>query len=190
MSDRVDDLHADLIALQERLRERTLRDHGRMNPFAEDLFQWRERGTAWTRSDRGVTIYNSTTLVGSVDIGDETWIGPFCQLDGTGGLTIGHHCSVSAACQLLSHDTAAWALSGGRAEYRRAATAIGDCCFLGTLAVVTAGVTVGDHCLIAAGAVVTDDVAACSIVAGVPARRIGEVEIGPQGEVALHYGQR
>jgi acetyltransferase-like isoleucine patch superfamily enzyme len=189
MSDRIDELHADLVALHERLRERTLREYGRMNPFAEDLFAWRERGTAWTRSDRGVTIYNSTTVVGRVEIGDETWIGPFCQLDGTGGLTIGHHCSVSASCQLLTHDTASWALSGGRAQYRRAPTAIGDCCFLGTLAVVTAGVTIGDHCLVAAGAVVTRDIPSHSIVAGVPARRIGEVQVGPDGEVTLRYDE-
>jgi acetyltransferase-like isoleucine patch superfamily enzyme len=190
VTDRLDDLHTDLSALHGRMRERTLQRYGRMNPFTEDLFEWRDRGEAWPTAGDGVTIYNSTTVVGDVVIGDHTWIGPFCQLDGTGGLSIGHHCSVSAGCQLLSHDTAAWALSGGKAEPRRERTSIGDCCFLGTLAVVTAGASVGDRCLIGAGAVVTKDVPTGSIVGGVPARVIGRVEIGAEGEVTLRYIQR
>ena len=31
----------------------TLEEYGRMNPFTEDLFDWHERGRAWTRDDRG-----------------------------------------------------------------------------------------------------------------------------------------
>jgi acetyltransferase-like isoleucine patch superfamily enzyme len=187
VTDRLDDLHGDLSALHDRLRKQTLQRYGRMNPFAEDLFAWRERGDTWPGAGEGVTIYNSTTVVGDVTIGDHTWIGPFCQVDGTGSLRIGHHCSISAGCQLLSHDTAAWALSGGREEPRRETTAIGDCCFLGTLAVVTSGVNVGDRCLIAAGAVVTKDVGAGSIVGGVPARVIGHVDVNAAGTVSLRY---
>ena len=120
-------------------------------------------------------------------IGERTWIGPFCSLDGTGGLKLGHHCMVSLGCQLLTHDTARWALSGGVADYEYAATEIGECCFLGTLAVVTKGVTMGEHSLVAAGTVVTGDVDPYSIVAGVPARRIGSVATADDGAVSLRY---
>jgi acetyltransferase-like isoleucine patch superfamily enzyme len=187
MSDRIQALQADLQALHARLRGETLTRYGRMNPFAEDLFDWHERGRAWTRDDRGVTIYNSTTLVGDVAIGEHTWIGPFCSLDGTGGLSIGRHCSISLGCQLLTHDTAAWALSGGVAPPERAATAIGDCCFLGTHAVVLKGSTIGDRCLVAAGAVVSGNVPDATIVAGVPARPIGTVAVSESGAVHLRY---
>jgi acetyltransferase-like isoleucine patch superfamily enzyme len=181
------DLHDQLRELHERLRGETLDKYGRMNPFTEDLFDWHERGRAWTRDDRGVTIYGSTTVVGDVEIGEHTWIGPFCSLDGSGGLTIGHHCSISLGTQLLTHDTVHWALSGGAADYDYASTRIGDCCFLGVHAVVTKGVAVGDHSLVGAGAVVTSDVEPHSIVAGVPARRIGTVELGEGGAVQLRY---
>ena len=157
-----------------------------MNPFAEDLSDWKERGRAWTKDERGVTIYDSTSVVGDVEIGNETWIGPYCSLDGSGGLTIGHHCSISSGCELLSHDTARWALSGGAAEYEYEPTRIGDCCFVGSRAVVTKGVTVGDRSLIAAGAVVTTSLPENSIAAGVPARRIGSVVV-EGGEVELVY---
>jgi acetyltransferase-like isoleucine patch superfamily enzyme len=184
--DRLDRLHADLLALQRRLRSRTLDEFRRMNPFTEDLIDWRERGRAWTRDDRGVTIYDSTSVVGDVEIGEGTWIGPYCSLDGTGGLRIGHHCSISSGCELISHDTMRWALSGGTEDYEYAPTRIGDCCFLGSRAVVTKGVTVGDRCVIGAGAVLTDDLPDQSIAAGVPARRIGTVKI-EGGAISLDY---
>jgi len=46
---------------------------------------------------------------------------------------------------------------------------------IGSNATVLAGVTIGEHALVGAGAVVTTDVADYAIVAGVPARVIGDV---------------
>lgn len=46
--------------------------------------------------------------------------------------------------------------------------------FVGTRAMILAGVTVGDGAVICAGSVVTKSVAAYSIVAGSPARVIGQ----------------
>lgn len=185
--ERLDALLRDLRALADRLGAATRERYGRMNPFLEDVADWKARGREWTRDDRGVTLYDSTTVIGDVEIGEGTWVGPFCMLDGSGGLTIGHHCSISTGAQLLSHDTVEWALSGGVAEYRRSSTAVGDCCFVGTHAVILRGVTVGAHCLVAAGAVVRRDVPSHTIVGGVPARPIGAVEVGEDGDVRLRY---
>jgi acetyltransferase-like isoleucine patch superfamily enzyme len=46
---------------------------------------------------------------------------------------------------------------------------------IGNNATIMAGVTVGEHALVGAGAVVTGDVADYAIVAGIPARVIGDV---------------
>jgi acetyltransferase-like isoleucine patch superfamily enzyme len=46
---------------------------------------------------------------------------------------------------------------------------------IGSNACVLAGVTIGERALVGAGAVVTSDVADFAIVAGVPARVIGDV---------------
>lgn len=49
---------------------------------------------------------------------------------------------------------------------------------IGSNATIIAGVTIGESALVGAGAVVTSDVADYSIVAGVPARVIGDVRQG------------
>jgi len=178
-----------LIRLHNFCRSYTKSEYNRINPFIEDLFDWNDRGVFWMQEDKGITIYNSTTVVGDVRIGNNTWIGPYCSLDGTGGLEIGKFCSISLGCQLLSHDTVKWALSGGRMSYEYANTKIGDCCFLGSYAVISKGVTIGNHCLIAAGAVVTKDVGDFIIAGGVPARPIGRVHLDSQGKVHLVYNK-
>lgn len=57
--------------------------------------------------------------------------------------------------------------TGGRIE-------IGDDVWIGANAVIVSGVTVGSHAVVAAGAVVTRDVPEYGVVAGVPARVIGD----------------
>lgn len=178
-------LHA-LNELKTQLRTHTLRQYRRVNPFTEDLCDnWKYKGELFGGTD--VTIYDSTTVVGDVQIGDHSWIGPFCSLDGTGGLKIGAYCSISAGSHLLTHDTVRWALTGGKHSYEHAATEIGDCCFVGTHAIVTKGVSIGSHCVVGAGAVVTKDIPDHSIVMGVPAAVVGKVRVNGS-EVCLDYG--
>ncbi|MFZ1426443.1 MAG: acyltransferase [Geminicoccaceae bacterium] len=47
---------------------------------------------------------------------------------------------------------------------------------IGSGATILAGITIGEGALVGAGAVVTKDVAAFTIVAGVPARKVGTLE--------------
>lgn len=161
--------------LHEALRSETWRTYRRTNPFVENLFSWKEKGEFV--GGRDVTIYDSTTVVGDVSIGDHSWIGPFCSLDGTGGLTIGGYCSIAAGTHIQTHDAWRWAVSGGRLGYDYAPVVIGDRCFVGANAVVTKGVTIGTGSVIAAGAVVTDDVEAGTLAAGVPAVPIGRISV-------------
>lgn len=62
------------------------------------------------------SIYDSALVLGGVEIGIDTWIGPFTVLDGTGGgLVVGDYCSISAGVRIYTHDTVEWATSGGEA---------------------------------------------------------------------------
>lgn len=180
-------LRDQLVELHKKLRDKSYGEHNRMNPFSEDLFDWKERGEYWAGAGKNVTIYNTTTVIGDVNIGSDTWVGPFCALDGSGGLTIGNFCSISSGVQVVTHDTVRWALSGGREDRETAPIRIGDCCFIGSHAIITKGVSIGNNCLIGAGAVVTEDIPSFSIAAGLPAKVIGTVSCDESGQVNLEY---
>ena len=148
----------------------------------------------WERARRlgfgeGASIYENTYVYGDVSVAEHTWIGPLVMLDGSGGIEIGHHCSISTGVQIYSHDTVRWALSGGEAEPEREAVRVGDCTYLGANATVLKGVTIGDHCVVGAGSVVTRDLPPCSVAVGVPARVAGKVTIDDRGRIELELDE-
>jgi len=150
----------------------------------------------WERAQRlgfaeGVSIYGSSLVYGDVWAGAQTWIGPMTLLDGSGGaLRIGSHCSISAGTYVYTHDTALWALSGGREGRRVGPVSIGNDVYLGSHCLVLPNVSIGDRVLVAANSMVNRDVAAGTIVAGTPARPIGRVELDAEGKVRLIYDRQ
>jgi acetyltransferase-like isoleucine patch superfamily enzyme len=114
-----------------------------------------------------------------IALGDRSVINHGCLLDGRRHpILIGRDVSIGpeAAILTLGHDPRSphFADHGGP-------VAIGDHVWIGFRAIVLPGVTIGEGAVIGAGAVVSRDVEPFTIVAGNPARRIGE---RPQ---PLHY---
>jgi acetyltransferase-like isoleucine patch superfamily enzyme len=165
-------LLADLRSLWAERRREVDGKHRRTLPFGEYIVdRWekaRELGFG-----AGTSIYDSALVFGDVRVGDATWIGPFVILDGTGGLEIGSHCSISAGVQIYTHDTVNWALSGGQAAYEYAATSIGDNCYIGPNTVIARGVKIGSGCVIGANSLVLADVPAGSKAYGSPCKVAG-----------------
>jgi len=116
------------------------------------------------------SIYDSTLVFGDVKVGEKTWIGPFCVLDGSGGLKIGSNCSISAGVQIYSHDSIKWAVSGGVEQYEYAPTSIGNNCYIGPNTVIAKGVKIGDRTIIGANSLVLDDVPEGSRAFGTPCK--------------------
>lgn len=110
-------------------------------------------------------------VIGEPEIGAGTWIGAFCVIDGSGGLSIGPGCDVSAGAQIYTHSTVRRALSHGGEPIERRPTSIGQHVHVGAGAVILMGCTIGDHSVVAAGAVVAQDTVAPagSMLRGVPA---------------------
>lgn len=149
--------------------------YDRSLPMQDALFDRWERARS-LGFEKGASIYNSAMVFGTVRVGAKTWIGPYVMLDGAGGgIEIGSTCSISTGVYIYTHDTIAWALSGGMQKPRQGAVKIGDCCYIGSQSVIAAGVTIGHRCLVSANSFVNRDVQDGSIVGGTPARRIGEV---------------
>lgn len=177
-------LLATLASVKEKLDQRTLSRYSRINPFAENLIDWHEKGERFAKE--GTVIYDSATLIGNPSIGAHCWIGEGCMVDGSGGLEIGDYVVLSCGVHIYTHDTVKWALSGGAAEYKRAPVRVGNCVFVGAQSVITCGVTIGDHVLVGANATVVQDVPSYTIVAGTPAKPIGRVVV-ENGEVSYEY---
>lgn len=125
----------------------------------------------------GSSIYDSSLVLADVRVGEHTWIGPFTVLDGSGGLTIGSYCSISAGVQVYTHDSVAWALSGGESDYELAPTRIGSRCYIGPNSVIARGVSIGDGSVIGASSLVLHDIPAGSKAFGTPCKVVGRVEI-------------
>lgn len=125
----------------------------------------------------GSSIYDSCLVLGDVQVGGNTWIGPQVVLDGSGGgLKIGSHCSISAGVQIYTHDTVKRSLSGGSAELDKAPTRIGDQTYIGPNAVVVKGIKIGSQVVIGANSLVLDDVPDGAVVFGTPAKVVGRSE--------------
>jgi acetyltransferase-like isoleucine patch superfamily enzyme len=117
-------------------------------------------------------------IVGDPVIGAGTWIGAFTVIDGSGGLQIGAGCDIASGVHIYTHSSARRCVSGrAYPEVDRAPVLIGDRVFIGANTVINMGVTIGDEAVVGAGSVVTADVPARAIVAGVPARQIGTVDL-------------
>ena len=172
-------LHA---RLRQDMRERFARDL----PLDELLSDRWERARSLGFGE-GSSIYASAYVYGEVRVGERTWIGPWVLLDGSGGLGIGSGCDISAGVQIYTHDTVERVLSEGRRDVAHAPVTIEDHCHLGAAAVVLKGVSIGHHSVVGASALVNRDVPALAIVAGVPARPIGRVELDGQGGASLIY---
>jgi len=115
-----------------------------------------------------------TWIIGSPIIGENTWIGAFCVIDGSGGLTIGSGCEISSGAHIYTHSSVERATSQGAAEIHRLETVIGDNCHIGANAVILMGCFIGSNSTVGAGAVVTQGTVAPpnSVLIGVPARLV------------------
>lgn len=111
----------------------------------------------------------------TITVGERTTIGSYTFVYASAGITIGNDCMIAPFVYLVDsdHGTKKGTLMNQQSNVTAPIT-IGSDVWIGTRAVITRGVVIGDGAVIAAGAVVRDDVASGQIVAGVPARIIGE----------------
>jgi acetyltransferase-like isoleucine patch superfamily enzyme len=179
----------DLRRLYQELRGLMWERWKRDLPLEELLFDRWERARQLGFGERS-SIYHNSYVYGDVTVGRESWIGPFCLLDGSGGLDIGEFCSISAGVQIYTHDTVKWALTSGKAPFDHAPVRIGASSHIGAQTVVVKGVEIGDHCVVGANSFVNRDLAPFTVAVGSPARAIGRVELENGVDVRIVLNQQ
>lgn len=152
--------------------------------------------SADVRLGDNVKIFHSDLVnLYGCSIGDDTKIGAFVEIQKNA--TVGARCKVSShsfICEgveiedevfvghgvVFTNDAYPRAVSAEgllqtEADWKLVKTTVRKGASLGSNATVIAGVTIGKEALVGAGAVVTHDVPDFAIVAGVPAKVIGDV---------------
>ena len=117
-----------------------------------------------------VKIEKGVQLSRGVKVGNDCYIGPYCNI--RGDITIGDFfiCADNVCFVGGDHDYTKIGIPiiySGRAA--QLATTIGEDVWIGRNATIMKGVAIGRGAIVAAGSVVTKDVAAGTVVGGVPA---------------------
>lgn len=107
----------------------------------------------------------------NISIGQNTIINKKCTIDGRGGLTIGDNVDIAqeACIWTEQHDY-------NSQDYASVCkpVVIEDYVWIASRAIILPGVTIGKGAVIACASIVTKDVPPLTIVAGIPAKTIGQ----------------
>lgn len=119
-----------------------------------------------------------------LDIGPQARIGDRTIINATTSVVIGAGTEISWDVQLLDSDFHELTYPDGSRSTPSAPIRIGKGVLIGMRATILKGVTIGDGAVVAACAVVTRDVPPGTVVAGNPARPVGEATLTHKAESA------
>lgn len=111
---------------------------------------------------------------GFINIGEDVFIGMFCVIDGTGGVSVGDGVAISYHTSIISasHKYDNIETFSGEQGFTAKGIKIERNVWLGANVSVLDGVNIGEGAVIGAGSVVTSDIPKFAVAVGVPARVI------------------
>ena len=109
----------------------------------------------------------------NIHFGKNVFVNSGCRFQDQGGIYIGDNALIghNAVLATLNHDPD----PAKRGNLIPSPIHIGKDVWLGANVTILPGVTIGDGAIIAAGAVVSRDVEACTVVGGVPAKKLKDL---------------
>jgi maltose O-acetyltransferase len=124
-----------------------------------------------------LTLHGAYQPQGKLTIGARCHLGPGVTLDLTGPIVLGEGCTVSLNTQILTHQDVGYSPLGHRLYPTTiAGVSIDAGAYIGAGAILFPGVQIGRCAVIGAGSVVRESVPAFTVVAGVPARVIKQLD--------------
>lgn len=149
-----------------------------------------DRGRSWLYRFAGLSVAGNCTIWGpltirplggarNISIGAGTFINTNARFGvPSAPVTLGRNCQIgpNVSFETVSHGLV-YVPGKGRGDIVRPIT-IEDEVWIGAGAIITGGVTIGRGAVVAAGAVVTKDVPPLTIVGGVPAKVIRQIDPG------------
>ncbi len=148
------------------------------------VYGYRNRKTG--KFQKHTRISSSAKLLNkkNIDLADNIWIGHYCLVDGTGGVSLGEGVQLSSHTVVYSHSSQdAIRILGKhfmeieasqRPGYKLRPVTIGDYTFVGTSSVILPGSAIGKGCIIGAGSVVNGTIPDFAIAVGNPAKIVGD----------------
>jgi acetyltransferase-like isoleucine patch superfamily enzyme len=113
-------------------------------------------------------------LGGDIAIGDNVFFNRFCALIARGGVEIGSNCLFGSNVGIYDHEHAFDDATRPiyQQNHRVEPITIGSDVWVGSNAMITAGVHIGDRVVVGANSVVTTDLEGRAVYAGTPARLV------------------
>jgi len=113
-----------------------------------------------------------------IKIGEDVWVGYFCLIDGSAGLEIGNHVSISSGVHIYTHDSSYYRIADLAKDtefgthVKRAPVKIGNNVQIGANSIILPGVEIGDNVIIGALSLVKTNIPSRCIAAGNPCKVI------------------
>jgi acetyltransferase-like isoleucine patch superfamily enzyme len=128
---------------------------------------------------------------------DHVYVGPFNFIEASGGVHLGegvqvtHHVSIVThsshrAQRLLGTAYVDWPGPGPRPGWIAAPVVVGPWSFIGPHSLLEAGTRLGRGCIVRAGSVVRGEFPDFAVIAGNPARVVGDAREGDEAALARH----
>lgn len=121
-----------------------------------------------------------------LSLGDDVFIGHFCWVEASGGVHIGAGTHVTHYVSIVTHSTHRSVRLQAPAAELHAPVHIGQRCFIGPHSTIEAGTTLGHGCVVASHSRVRGRFADFSLIAGSPAKAVGDVREADERWLSAH----